>query len=53
MKDKIIRMGHGSGAGLTQELIKEVFVKNFKLQSLEDGVEIENRIVVSNRCSCY
>ncbi|MEA3499829.1 MAG: hydrogenase expression/formation protein HypE [Candidatus Marinimicrobia bacterium] len=47
MKDKIIRMGHGSGAGLTSELIKEVFVKNFKLQSLEDGVEIENRIVVS------
>ncbi|MEA1987305.1 MAG: hydrogenase expression/formation protein HypE [Candidatus Marinimicrobia bacterium] len=47
MKDKIIRMGHGSGAGLTQELIKEVFVKKFKMQSLEDGVEIENRVVVS------
>ncbi len=47
MKNEIIRIGHGSGAGLTNELIKEVFVKNFKLQSLEDGVEIENRTVVS------
>ena len=47
MKDEIIRLGHGSGAGLTQQLIKELFVKNFNLPSLEDGVEIENRIVVS------
>lgn len=47
MKDEIIRMGHGSGAGLTQQLIMELFNKNFKLPSLDDGVEIENRIVVS------
>jgi len=47
MKDEIIRLGHGSGAGLTQQLIKELFVKNFKLTSLDDGVEIENRVVVS------
>ena len=47
MKGEIIRLGHGSGAGLTQQLIKELFVKNFNLPSLEDGVEIENRIVVS------
>jgi len=47
MKDEIIRLGHGSGAGLTQQLIKELFVKNFKLTSLDDSVEIENRVVVS------
>lgn len=47
MKDEIIRMGHGSGAGLTQQLIMELFNKNFKLPSLDDGVKIENQIVVS------
>lgn len=47
MKNDIITLGHGSGGGLTRRLINDVFVKNFNLSSLDDGVEIENRIVVS------
>lgn len=47
MDDKIITLGHGSGAGLTRKLINDIFHRNFQLPSLEDGVEIENRIVVS------
>lgn len=47
MRDTIIKMGHGSGAKLTNDLIKEVFDKNFNLPGLEDGIEIENRTVVS------
>lgn len=47
MKNDIITLGHGSGAGLTRKLITEIFDKNFKLPSLDDGVQIENRIVVS------
>ncbi len=47
MKNEIITLGHGSGAGLTRKLINEVFDKNFKLPSLDDAVEIENRIVVT------
>ena len=47
MKDEIITLGHGSGGGLTNKLIKEIFDKNFRLPSLEDAVEIENKIVVS------
>ncbi len=47
MKNEIITLGHGSGAGLTKKLIEEVFDKNFKLPSLDDAIEIENRMVVS------
>ena len=47
MKNKIITLGHGSGAGLTRKLINDVFDKNFKLPSLDDAVEIENRTVVT------
>ena len=47
MKDEIITLGHGSGAGLTNKLIKEVFDRNFKLPTLDDAVEIENRMVVT------
>jgi len=47
MKDKIITLGHGSGAGRTKKLISEVFDSNFKLPSLEDAVEIENRTVAT------
>lgn len=47
MKDKIITLGHGSGAGKTKDLISNVFNANFKLPSLEDAVEIENRTVVT------
>jgi len=47
MKDKIITLGHGSGAGRTKDLISEVFNANFKLPSLEDAVEIENRTVAT------
>lgn len=47
MKDEIITLGHGSGAGLTRRLINEIFDKNFKLPSLEDAVEIEHRLVVT------
>ena len=47
MKDDIITLGHGSGGGLTRRLINDVFDKNFKLPSLDDAVEIENRIVVT------
>ncbi len=47
MNNNIITLGHGSGAGLTRKLITEIFDKNFKLPSLNDGVQIENRLVVS------
>jgi hydrogenase expression/formation protein HypE len=47
MKNEIITLGHGSGAGLTKKLINDVFDRNFKLPSLEDAVEIENRMVVT------
>ncbi|MCD4818598.1 MAG: hydrogenase expression/formation protein HypE [Candidatus Cloacimonetes bacterium] len=47
MKDEIITLGHGSGAGLTKKLINEIFDKNFKLPTLDDAVEIENRTVVT------
>ncbi|MCF7859382.1 MAG: hydrogenase expression/formation protein HypE [Candidatus Cloacimonetes bacterium] len=47
MKNDIITLGHGSGAGLTKKLITDVFDKNFNLPTLDDGVEIENRMVVS------
>ena len=47
MKEEIIALGHGSGAGLTRKLINDIFDKNFKLPSLEDAVEIENRMVVT------
>ncbi|MDP8202972.1 MAG: hydrogenase expression/formation protein HypE [Candidatus Tenebribacter mawsonii] len=47
MKDDIITLGHGSGGGLTRRLINDIFDKNFKLPSLDDAVEIENRIVVT------
>ncbi|NQV18340.1 MAG: hydrogenase expression/formation protein HypE [Armatimonadetes bacterium] len=47
MKNEIITLGHGSGAGLTRKLIEEIFDKNFKLPTLDDAVEIENRIVVT------
>jgi len=47
MKNEVITLGHGSGAGLTAKLIEEIFDKNFQLPSLEDAVEIEHRIAVS------
>ncbi|MBT3756111.1 MAG: hydrogenase expression/formation protein HypE [Candidatus Cloacimonetes bacterium] len=47
MKDDIITLGHGSGGGLTRRLINDVFNKNFKLPTLDDAVEIENRTVVT------
>lgn len=47
MKDDIITLGHGSGGGLTRRLINDVFDKNFKLPTLDDAVEIENRTVVT------
>jgi hydrogenase expression/formation protein HypE len=47
MKDEIITLGHGSGAGLTRRLINDIFDKNFKLPSLDDAIEIENRTVVT------
>jgi hydrogenase expression/formation protein HypE len=47
MKDKIITLGHGSGAGKTKELINSVFNSKFKLPSLEDAVEIEHRMVTT------
>jgi len=46
-KHKTITLGHGSGAGLTRELIENVFNKNFKLPTLDDAYEIENRMVVT------
>ena len=47
MKDDIITLGHGSGGGLTRRLINDIFDKNFKLPTLDDAVEIENRTVVT------
>jgi len=47
MNNDIITLGHGSGAGLTRKLINDVFHKNFKLPTLDDAVEIENRMVVT------
>jgi len=47
MKDDIITLGHGSGGGLTRKLINNIFDKNFKLPTLDDAVEIENRTVVT------
>lgn len=47
MKDDIITLGHGSGSGLTRRLINDIFDKNFKLPTLDDAVEIENRTVVT------
>ena len=47
MKDDIITLGHGSGGGLTRRLINDIFDKNFKLPTLDDAVEIENRMVVT------
>jgi hydrogenase expression/formation protein HypE len=47
MKDKIITLGHGSGAGKTKELIAEIFNSRFKLPSLEDAVEIGNNLVTT------
>lgn len=46
-KHKTITLGHGSGAGLTRELIEEIFNKHFKLPTLDDAYEIENRFVVT------
>ncbi len=40
MKNDIITLAHGSGAGLTNQLIKEVFNSQFKLPSLDDSVQI-------------
>ncbi len=47
MKEDIITLGHGSGAGLTHELIADVFHKEFNLPSLDDSARISNRMVVS------
>ncbi len=47
MKNDIITLGHGSGCGLTRRLINDVFQSSFKMPSLDDGVEIANRTVVT------
>lgn len=47
MKDNIITLGHGSGAALTQHLIREVFDAEFNLPSYDDSVEIDHRMVVT------
>lgn len=47
MNKEIITLGHGSGAGLTMKLISDVFDSQFQLPTLDDGVEIEHRTVVS------
>ena len=47
MNKDIITLGHGSGAGLTRKLVSAVFDHHFRLTSLTDGVEIENRTVVT------
>lgn len=47
MNREIITLGHGSGARLTRKLISEIFDKNFQLPSLDDSVQIENRLVVT------
>ena len=47
MKSKIITLGHGSGAGLTRELIKDLFQKEFNLPALDDAVEIDKKMVIT------
>ncbi|MDZ4122418.1 MAG: hydrogenase expression/formation protein HypE [Candidatus Cloacimonadaceae bacterium] len=47
MKDKNITLGHGSGAALTRQLIKEVFVTKFELLSLDDAVCIDRILTVT------
>ncbi len=47
MKNDIITLGHGSGAGLTRKLIKDIFHKKFQLPGLDDAVEIEKNMVVT------
>ena len=47
MKSKIITLGHGSGAGLTRELIKDLFQKEFNLPVLDDAVAIDKKTVVT------
>ena len=47
MKNDIITLGHGSGAGLTRKLIKDIFHKNFQLPGLDDAVEIDNNMVIT------
>lgn len=40
MKQKTILIGHGSGGRMTAELIRDVFVKNFKNETLSDSAII-------------
>ena len=47
MKDDIITLGHGSGAGLTRRLIRDLFDRHFHLPALDDAVRIENRAVTT------
>ncbi|MBW6515745.1 MAG: hydrogenase expression/formation protein HypE [Candidatus Cloacimonetes bacterium] len=47
MKDKVITLGHGSGAGLTRQLIHDVFDSQFHLPALDDAVHINDRIVTT------
>ena len=47
MENEIITLGHGSGAGLTRELISDILKPTFDLLSLEDSVQIDENIVIT------
>ncbi len=47
MKDDIIILGHGSGAGLTRRLIREVFASRFEMPTLDDAACVDHRIAVT------
>jgi len=47
MKSDIITLGHGSGAALTRQLIKEVFAGKFELATLDDAACIDNHLTIT------
>ncbi|MDP2173034.1 MAG: hydrogenase expression/formation protein HypE [Candidatus Cloacimonadaceae bacterium] len=47
MKNDIITLGYGSGAALTRQLIREVFVSKFRLPTLDDAACIDNHLTVT------
>lgn len=47
MRIEKITIGHGSGAGLTRELINSVFASKFKITSLDDSAKIGKNMVIS------
>jgi len=47
LENEIITLGHGSGAGLTRELISDILKPTFDLLSLEDSVQIDENIVIT------